>query len=42
MNIFSPVTTLQGIGPTRAKQLEKLEFHGGSRQIWKERGYVNS
>ena len=25
MNIFSPVTTLQGIGPTRAKQLEKLD-----------------
>ena len=26
MNIFSPITTLQGIGPTRAKQLEKLEI----------------
>ena len=26
MNIYSPITTLQGIGPTRAKQLEKLDI----------------
>ena len=26
MDLFSPITKLQGIGPTRAKQLEKLEI----------------
>lgn len=26
MDLYSPVTALQGIGPTRAKQLEKLEI----------------